>query len=241
MAVSKRTRYEVLVRDNHTCRYCRSTEGNLVIDHVIPVALGGSDDPSNLVAACKDCNAGKAASNPDAATVAQVDEDAVRWAAAMRKAVDDWLVTRDDAWAYGNVVAKAWDDGNATYRWNRAALDDDWTDTVERWRSLGLPAELVAEAVGVAMRRRSVDNWNVWQYVCGIVWAKLTELQEAAAAALASPPVGEPGSQLNESYWRGYVDSMLEVESKWARLAFRSLSRVVDGPSSWNAPLKVDA
>jgi len=26
MAVSKRTRFEVLRRDNHTCRYCRSTE-----------------------------------------------------------------------------------------------------------------------------------------------------------------------------------------------------------------------
>ncbi len=59
MAVSKRTRFEVLRRDNFTCRYCRSTEGALTIDHVIPVALGGTDDPDNLVAACHDCNAGK--------------------------------------------------------------------------------------------------------------------------------------------------------------------------------------
>ena len=61
MAVTKRTRFEVLRRDNYTCRYCRSTEHSLTIDHVTPVALGGSDDPSNLVACCRDCNSGKGA------------------------------------------------------------------------------------------------------------------------------------------------------------------------------------
>ena len=39
MAVTKRTRYEVMRRDNFTCRYCRSTEGELTVDHVTPVAL----------------------------------------------------------------------------------------------------------------------------------------------------------------------------------------------------------
>jgi hypothetical protein len=29
MAVSKRTRFEVLRRDNYTCRYCRSAENSL--------------------------------------------------------------------------------------------------------------------------------------------------------------------------------------------------------------------
>ena len=55
MAVSKRTRFEVLRRDDYTCRYCRSTENPLTIDHVVPEALGGGNDPSNLVAACRDC------------------------------------------------------------------------------------------------------------------------------------------------------------------------------------------
>lgn len=33
MAVTKRTRFEVLRRDNYTCRYCRSTDGALTVDH----------------------------------------------------------------------------------------------------------------------------------------------------------------------------------------------------------------
>lgn len=58
MAVSKRLRYEILRRDNHTCRYCGATapDVKLTVDHVVPVALGGSDVPTNLVAACDACN-----------------------------------------------------------------------------------------------------------------------------------------------------------------------------------------
>ncbi|MGW6578921.1 HNH endonuclease [Streptomyces globisporus] len=61
MAVSKRLRYEILRRDKHACRYCGATAPDvpLRVDHVIPVALGGSDAPENLVAACEPCNSGK--------------------------------------------------------------------------------------------------------------------------------------------------------------------------------------
>lgn len=37
------------------CRYCQSTH-DLTIDHMIPIARGGSNWPSNLVPACKRCN-----------------------------------------------------------------------------------------------------------------------------------------------------------------------------------------
>lgn len=81
MAVSKRLRYEVLRRDNHACRYCGRSAPDvaLTVDHVVPVALGGSDDPGNLVTACRDCNSGKSASSPDAPIVANVADDALRW------------------------------------------------------------------------------------------------------------------------------------------------------------------
>jgi hypothetical protein len=41
-------------RDNYTCQYCGAPA--VEPDHVVPRSLGGSDDPSNLVAACFDCN-----------------------------------------------------------------------------------------------------------------------------------------------------------------------------------------
>ncbi|MYR30536.1 MULTISPECIES: HNH endonuclease [unclassified Streptomyces] len=61
MAVSKRLRYEILRRDKHTCRYCgaHAPDVPLRVDHVLPVALGGSDHPSNLATSCDPCNNGK--------------------------------------------------------------------------------------------------------------------------------------------------------------------------------------
>ena len=90
MPVSKRLRFEVLRRDNHACRYCGATApaAALTVDHVIPVALGGTDDPANLVAACSECNGGKSSASPDAAVIADVSADAVRWGQAIREAAE---------------------------------------------------------------------------------------------------------------------------------------------------------
>lgn len=49
---------QVLQRDGYICHYC-GLPGATTADHVIPKAKGGSDDPSNLVAAHNPCNASK--------------------------------------------------------------------------------------------------------------------------------------------------------------------------------------
>ena len=46
------------------CIYCGRTNGVLDVDHVIPRCRGGSNDPSNLVPACKRCNSRKNARLP---------------------------------------------------------------------------------------------------------------------------------------------------------------------------------
>lgn len=45
----------VFSRDEHKCRYCGSTK-NLEVDHIIPLARGGTSDMSNLQTLCADCN-----------------------------------------------------------------------------------------------------------------------------------------------------------------------------------------
>jgi 5-methylcytosine-specific restriction endonuclease McrA len=54
-------RFAVLQRDGFTCQYC-GRQAPLVIlhvDHRVSRANGGSDEMSNLVAACSACNFGK--------------------------------------------------------------------------------------------------------------------------------------------------------------------------------------
>lgn len=52
------TRQNVFKRDNHECQYCGSKK-DLTLDHVIPKSKGGKSTWTNLVTACKKCNARK--------------------------------------------------------------------------------------------------------------------------------------------------------------------------------------
>lgn len=97
MAVSRRLRFEIFRRDGHACRYCgaMAPDVKLTVDHVIPVALGGSDEPSNLVTACADCNAGKSSVQPGSEVVADVAADALRWSRALQAAAHNLLAYRE--------------------------------------------------------------------------------------------------------------------------------------------------
>ena len=61
--VSKKLRFEVFKRDKFTCQYCGRAAPDVLLelDHIHPVADGGTNDLLNLITACKDCNAGKGA------------------------------------------------------------------------------------------------------------------------------------------------------------------------------------
>lgn len=59
--LTKKLRFEVFKRDSFRCQYCGGSapEVLLVVDHVHPVAEGGTNDILNLITACQPCNAGK--------------------------------------------------------------------------------------------------------------------------------------------------------------------------------------
>jgi 5-methylcytosine-specific restriction enzyme A len=54
----KEVREYVFQRDNHQCLSCGKTT-KLSIDHIIPLATGGSNDLSNLQTLCSSCNSKK--------------------------------------------------------------------------------------------------------------------------------------------------------------------------------------
>jgi excisionase family DNA binding protein len=62
-STGKRLRFLILKRDNYRCQICGNNAENgarLEVDHKIAVAVGGSNDPSNLWTLCFNCNRGKA-------------------------------------------------------------------------------------------------------------------------------------------------------------------------------------
>ena len=53
----KKLRHRILQRDNFTCYLCGNEA--TTVDHITPLAKGGTDDEWNLAAACKRCNYSK--------------------------------------------------------------------------------------------------------------------------------------------------------------------------------------
>ena len=64
-AVTATIKQQVFARANYRCEYCQTSHRLVVmpstIEHVIPIALGGTDEPENLAAACYRSNEYKGA------------------------------------------------------------------------------------------------------------------------------------------------------------------------------------
>lgn len=186
MTVSKRLRYEILRRDGHACRYCGATSPDVrvTVDHVIPVALGGSDEPANLVTACADCNSGKSASSPDAPIVEDVREDALRWARAMLYAAH--VMDADDQ--HRDEFVDMFDQEWCLYRTrNDASIErpEDWRHSVEIFYRAGATVSDIDRAIyrGMTMARGG-GQFVEWRYTCGVIWRRLEERQGIARDAL---------------------------------------------------------
>lgn len=186
MAVTKRTRFEVLRRDGYTCRYCHATDTPLTIDHVIPVALGGSDDPDNLVAACRDCNYGKSSSSADSELVAEVSEDAIRWARAMaevaRRTQDQRTAAQVALTHFKEHVWNAWTVAGAPCK-----LPPDWESAIQRQLTSGLDMADLDYAVKETMAKTWVTD--EFRYFMGVCKTMLAQRMETARALIDSGEV----------------------------------------------------
>lgn len=184
MALTKRLRYEILRRDNHTCRYCGESapDVKLTVDHVLPVALGGKDDATNLVAACRDCNAGKSSSHPDQPLIDQVSDDAIRWAQAVVHASQEIEKYIGDRTKYINAVRKHWNSygyGPSDNR-HKVLVPSGWRDSVRTFMRRGLPLSAFREAIDITMDRDMVALPGKWRYCMGIAWKMLDDIEETA-------------------------------------------------------------
>lgn len=195
MAVSRRLRFEILRRDNHACRYCGATapDARLTVDHVVPVTLGGGDDPTNLVAACMDCNGGKSSVPPDAPLVADIRDDAMRWRHAMLHAFRIAQAEREERNQIRQEFLDCWNGwtvGIPDGERETLPLPLDWSDAIDRFTSAGLDPKDLVDAVDVAMRQTTVMPDNKFRYFCGVCWRMLDDRQHMARGLLDAEEVG---------------------------------------------------
>lgn len=56
--ISGAIQQKIWVRDDYKCMYCNAKMGKvqLTVDHFLPLDLGGDNNPSNYLSACRKCN-----------------------------------------------------------------------------------------------------------------------------------------------------------------------------------------
>lgn len=181
MSVSKRLRYEILSRDGFTCRYCGATDVPLHVDHVLPLALGGTHDSSNLATACADCNSGKSSTSPTAEQVANVDEAQIAWRKAMMTALDQIKAEAEDvSTTLDRFYRDVWCDW--TYRDEEGTkrtlpIPHDWPNSIRSMLAQGVDLDILRHCVRIAMEARVADKWP---YFCGVVWRTVDRAETIA-------------------------------------------------------------
>jgi hypothetical protein len=220
MSISKRLRFEILRRDNHTCQYCgdKAPDVTLHVDHVIPVSLGGGDQPSNLLAACKDCNLGKTSVPAGAPLVAAVGEMSATYALNMTHRMTLIRASLEMEEEYLDDFEAAWRGWKVSSTDQPVALPVDYRSSIYRWAKMGVPMSLVERAIRIAMTKTGLHGTDCpeFQYMAGVVWRTLEEtdvplgLTEATVAVATAFELEE---QVTEARIEGYEYALTGVQA----------------------------
>ena len=172
--IGKTQRFEIFKRDAFTCQYCGATPPSVVleVDHVIPVAKGGSDEPHNLVTSCFDCNRGKR------------DRHLHVVPESVSERLDRAQELEDQAREYEKIlkakkrrVNKAINDVEKVFkeRFPEWSFAPSFKDSVRRFLD-HLPATTVKESMELAAYRVGYKGADaVTKYFCGICWKTIRD------------------------------------------------------------------
>lgn len=180
--LSQRSRFEILKRDGFRCGYCgkQPPEVVLEVDHIQPVADGGTNDPVNLITSCHACNAGKSSilltqKAPSQAATAKLEKDRLeqmaelnRWLHEKNKVIDGWVNQVSDVWIE--------ESGEDPSKWRVSA---EVEKSIRRFLKF-LPCEEVKDSVRIALSERRFGRDGPLRYFCGVCWTKIRDADKAS-------------------------------------------------------------
>lgn len=202
--VSKALRFEILRRDNFRCHYCgtEAAQTELHVDHVVPQSLGGTNDPSNLVTACAQCNSGKAGRTLDEPVLAAVDEKAQRYATAVEQAIAE----RRQVLTTEQQTKDAFRD-----EWNRwepiEPLPAGFGDSVRQFMHAGLEWEDIIDSIEIAMSRHDIRGREHarFKYFCGVCNRKIEDIRRRADELMSGEEPAAPQPQWHQAVHDAYA------------------------------------
>ena len=173
-AIGKRVRFEIFKRDGFKCVYCGGSPPSVLleVDHIVPLAGGGTNAEHNLTTSCKSCNIGKGAVSlgvvppplkQRAAEVAEREAQLAAYSEVLNGAQERMA---RDCWEVIEVLqsAQGIPAGDPFRR--------DWYQSVRRFIEQ-LQTPVVVEAMEIASDKYYRNQNAAFRYFCGICWNRI--------------------------------------------------------------------
>jgi len=172
-AISKKLRFDVFKRDGFVCAYCGATPPNVVlqVDHIHPVAEGGTNSIDNLITSCQPCNIGKGANvltniptslKEKASFVAEQEAQIKGYQSILR---EKKIRIEDEAYQIAQVIRDGWTPNSK-----------DFISIKNFVEKLGYFE--VEEAAEIASSKFSYNLSRAFRYLCGICINNSKEMQK---------------------------------------------------------------
>lgn len=172
-SISKKARFEIFKRDGFTCQYCGAHPPGVLlhIDHIHPVAKGGTNEDENLITSCEPCNLGKGAGlladvpksiKQKAIELGEIERQLAGYQAiqrARRERLDE------ESWEVAEIYMKHFG--------IKTILKVDRQSIRSFIEKLGVVEVLSAMEKAVATKSNS--EYSAFKYFCGICWNKARE------------------------------------------------------------------
>lgn len=170
-AISKKLRFDIFKRDSFKCQYCGSSPPSVIlhVDHINPVAAGGTNNIDNLITSCSACNLGKSCtpltdipkSLKDKAD--EIKEREMQIIGYNKILQEKSARIESEAWAVAETLERS--NGLSEYNMKRLISIKYFLEK--------LPAERVIYAAEITAAKWSRIGESAFRYFCGVCWGMI--------------------------------------------------------------------
>ena len=167
-ALSKKTRFEIFKRDLFTCQYCGATPPDVVleVDHIMPVAGGGTNDEMNLITSCVDCNRGKG--KRELGRISPRPDADLKWLETQQEIAE--LRRYQTAKAELDKITKSVAE-ELQYTWAEAFNTDYCPRATEFIKLIKqIPPDIIEKAIYITASNNRIYGSDRFSYMCGVAW-----------------------------------------------------------------------
>lgn len=171
--ITKTLRFEVFKRDSFLCQYCGAHPPSVVlhVDHIVPVAKGGTNDIDNLLTSCEPCNLGKGVRDLKTSPQKLVDK-----AKEAREREEQLLEYQKLLEVKRNRIdEEAWKVIGVIYPGVQEVKRDEYNSIVRFIERLGYFDVLDAAELSWSGH---VYHARRFKYFCGVCWNKVREIDK---------------------------------------------------------------